>query len=427
MQLHPRFSRISHIPEKVFKECTYTTQGGEADEEVVQEVMSQTRKGDILREGVSADSPVRFRRLTAVLKPTHACNLACTYCYVFDRSSYTAMTDEVLNRTTAALFKLVRPGGELVLLWHGGEPSLQSVSFYEKALLYQRNSRIRVKNIFQTNGYYVEDRLLRFLADNNFSVGVSLDGPAHLHDRCRITRDGRGTFAKVIDTIHRMKSLNIPFGAVCVITKQNKDHTREIYDFFHTEQIPFRINPLINAGAAKENPIYHHITPEEYTEVVLEFFRLWYEDTSSTLRVATVEDIIKSIMTGVHTGCHDAPNCQENFLSIGPSGDVYPCGRFEGRPSYCYGNVIEDSLSSILESSVRTRLLERSAETIPGCGECKWLKICNGGCMHNALEDTGDIMNRDILCRAYKRIYAEIEETLQETLQVVITPKENSR
>lgn len=373
-------------------------------------------------EKSSADSPsLRFRRLTAVLKPTHACNLACTYCYVFDRSSYLSMTEEVLKSVITNLFRLVHPKGELTIIWHGGEPSLQSVHFYQEALSYQREIKtIRVKNVFQTNGYGLGDQLLNFLAEKGFSVGVSLDGPAFLHDRCRITRDGRGTFARVINNTRKMQRMNIPFGAVCVITKQNKDYSREIYDFFHAEQIPFRINPLINAGAAKENLAYHYITPEEYTDVVLEFFRLWYEDTTATLRLATVEDIIRSIVTGVHTGCHDAPNCQETFLSIGPTGDVYPCGRFEGRDSYCYGNLVNDSLSDILESPVRTTLLQRTPETIPQCSECTWLKICNGGCMHNALENTGNIMNQDILCRAYKRIYAEIEEALQKTLQATL-------
>ena len=377
-----------------------------------------TRKKDSLEKS-SADSYVRFRRLTAVLKPTHACNLACTYCYVFDRSSCSSMTDEVLQAVTGNLFRLVRPKGELRIIWHGGEPSLQSVHFYQKAYYYQRESNaIRIRNVFQTNGYNLDDNLLSFLFEKGFSVGVSLDGPEFLHDRCRITHDGQGTFARIMNNIHKMKRMNIPFGAVCVITKQNKDYSKEIYDFFHAEHIPFRINPLINAGAAKENPGYHSITPEEYTRVVLEFFRLWYKDSSATLRLATVEDIIRSIVTGVHTGCHDAPNCQESFLSIGPTGDVYPCGRFEGRASYCYGNVVNDSLSDILGSPARTALLQRTAEALPECSKCTWLKICNGGCMHNALEDTGDIMNRDTLCRAYKRIYAEIKEQLQETLHL---------
>lgn len=359
-----------------------------------------------------------FRRLTAIVKATQACNLGCTYCYVFDRTQCNTMSEEVLETTVNQLGASVQPGGSLEIVWHGGEPSLVGVEFYRKAVIYENRIRDKIKltNSFQTNAYRMTDELVGFLKEHDFSLGVSLDGPEFLHDRCRITKDGRPTFALVIASIRKLKKAEIPFGAICVITKQNKKHIKEIYDFFHAEQVPFKINPLIRAGAARQNLSYHYLTAKEYAEVLSELFELWYQDETANLRVATVEDIIKSILTEKHTGCNGSPNCQDNFLGIGPTGDVYPCGRFEGRLPYRYGTLVDRPLAEILQCDLRRKLLQRNARHFNRCQNCRWLKICRAGCMHNALEDTGDVMGIDSLCYAYKLCYARIEKVIRQTL-----------
>ena len=361
---------------------------------------------------------IAFSRLNVVVKPTNACNLACTYCYVFDRSQHAFMSDQTLERVMNECIGAVSLNGKLEVIWHGGEPSIVGVDFYRKAVSYQKNRDAApfIENTFQTNAYALSDELIEFLRLHNFSVGASLDGPEELHNRCRRAHGGRGSFRQVFANIQRLRKMAIPCGVICVITRQNKDHIKEIYDFFHGEQIPFKINPLINAGSARSRRSYHHITPEEYADVVLELFDLWYSDGTSTLPVGTVEDIVKSLLKDQHTGCCGSMNCQKHFLAIGPTGDVYPCGRFDGMPGYHYGNISRRALHDILRSPVRRDLLERDARLIPRCRQCEWLRICHGGCMHNALCDTGDIAAPDILCRAYRKIYPRIRQTLRETI-----------
>ena len=353
-------------------------------------------------------------RLVAIVKPTQVCNIACTYCYVFEEGTHKRMSDETLERTIEQLLAAIEPGGELEIVWHGGEPSVLGLKFYERALDYERKYRgdKLIRNAIQTNAYKLKPEFMRFLRDNNFSVGVSLDGTESLNDRCRVTHKGKGTFSSVRENIRTMKRMGISLGAVCVITGQNKHAVREIYEFFHEEGIPFRFNPLIKTGAARRNLLHQDMSVDEYADVVIELFDLWWADEGAELRVATIEDLITAVLTRRHVGCENSPNCQNHFIGVGPNGDVYPCGRFEGMAEFSYGNLVECDMHEIMASGRRQNLLKRDPQFMPGCPTCKWLKICHGGCMHNALEHSHDIMTKDELCQATKRIYSYVEDKL---------------
>jgi len=325
------------------------------------------------------------------------------------------MSDETLRRTIEQLIAGIEPGGELEIVWHGGEPSLVGQKFYERALEYEGRYKgdVYVRNSIQTNAYRLSPEFMRFLFENRFSVGVSLDGTARLNDSCRVTKKGEGTFDSVLHNIRTMKAMGIPLGAVCVITRQNKDSIDEIYKFFHEEQIPFRINPLIKSGAARRHLDHHYMSVDEYADVVIRLVDLWWTDEDAELRVATVEGLISAVITGRHDGCENSPNCQNHFVGVGPKGDVYPCGRFEGMADFSYGNVVELGIEDIFQSERRQALLTRDARLMPGCPTCEWFSICHGGCMHNAHEHSGDVMTKDELCYATKRINSYVYQKLR--------------
>ena len=366
-----------------------------------------------LRENRSPN--VQFDRLTAIVLPGQACNIACTYCYVYDRSGTARMPAEVLRETMRQLIESIRPGGTLKVIWHGGEPSLVGASFLQSAVAFQRefNHReldhgIHIRNSIQTNGIGLDDDLLDLLRRSRFSVGVSIDGPPELHDLCRTTKRGQGTFDRVMAGVRKLREKKVRFGAICVITKQNKDHIEKIYRFFHDEEIPFRVNPLICSGAAKENLDYHRISPVEYADVVLELFRLWLEDRDAGLPVTTIDEIVTSLVTGRNTGCHGSPNCQENFVAVDSSGDVYPCGRFVSRKPFRFGNLMTTPFDQVLMGPPRGLLLGRDARAMSDCRNCRWRPICHGGCMHNAAEGEGTAADKDPLCSAYRRVFSRV-------------------
>src|SRR5438105_7905485 len=131
--------------------------------------------------------------ITLIIKGTRLCNLRCAYCHDWRAERDQVMPFPVLARLMAAA--LTDPQHAAVdFIWHGGETTLLPTTFYEKALLVQ--SRFRrpgqlVGNTIQTNGTRLTPEWLRFLRDNQFGVGVSVDGPPQLHDRYRRYASGR--------------------------------------------------------------------------------------------------------------------------------------------------------------------------------------------------------------------------------------------
>ncbi len=141
-----------------------------------------------------------------MLKPAGAsCNLRCDYCYYLDKKDLypgagaMQMSDATLERFIVQYIG-AQTQSEIMFTWHGGETLLRDRAFYEKALELQRKHAQgrQVDNTIQTNGTLLTDDWCRFFRDNNFLVGISVDGPGMLHDRYRHTASGGPTFDKVM-------------------------------------------------------------------------------------------------------------------------------------------------------------------------------------------------------------------------------------
>ena len=173
--------------------------------------------------------------LSLIVKATRLCNLRCTYCHDWRAGPNQTMNFTIMARMIASALR-DKEHDVVDFIWHGGEPMLLPFSFYEKAMLVQ--SRFRrpgqvVMNTIQTNGTRLSEPWARFLRDNQFSVGVSLDGPPEIHNKYRMYESGRPSFQDVSTTLDRMRQYGIPFSVLMVIDEDALEvGPKQIFDFF---------------------------------------------------------------------------------------------------------------------------------------------------------------------------------------------------
>jgi uncharacterized protein len=361
------------------------------------------------------------RNFTVITKPTTRCNLSCSYCYVDPDEELMDMDYRTLQNFIFSLPDLVERGSKANILWHGGEPLLMKKDFYKTALKMedevQKRTGIIIENSMQSNATLVDWEMAKFLHYNNINVGTSLDGPEHIHNRTRKYANGRGSFKEVARGLDNLIRVGANPGAICVLNKNNKDSIPEIYRFYKAINIDLKLNPLINSKRVHDNSKILGITPTDYLAATEQLFKLWYNDPKPTIRVNLGNEVIEPILTE-RSGlcCYDQVSCQESFFSVDPNGDVYPCGRFGEKDQFLYGNINKDSMQAILGSEKRKPFLERK-EKLDGCKSCSEVKICNGGCPHNAFMEYGTIDAKDPYCTSRIGIVSYVRDIIMKDLE----------
>jgi uncharacterized protein len=170
-----------------------------------------------------------------VLQPTPFCNLACSYCYLPNRSDKSRMSIATVERTIGRLVDDDLIGAELSIVWHAGEPLTVPVAFYASAC--EAIDRVLPHGVvarysLQTNATLVDDDWCRLFLERRFSIGVSLDGPDFLHDAYRVSRNGRGTHAAVMRGVRTLQRFGVPSHVIAVLTRRSLDFPDAIFDFF---------------------------------------------------------------------------------------------------------------------------------------------------------------------------------------------------
>jgi uncharacterized protein len=176
-------------------------------------------------------------------KPTGArCNLRCDYCFFLEKTelypdSDFRMADEVLDayvRQTIAGQRVPH----VTLAWQGGEPTLMGLDFFEHALQIEQSALpqgMTVERTMQTNGVLLDEKWMTFLKENEYLVGLSLDGPRELHDAYRHDGLGRSVFDQVVDAARLMTENGVQFNILCTVNRRNSERPVDVYRFFRDE------------------------------------------------------------------------------------------------------------------------------------------------------------------------------------------------
>jgi uncharacterized protein len=385
-----------------------------------------------LKEKVKKIKP--FHVLAKPIGPV--CNIDCTYCFYLEKENlYPDKSREKSNWTMQhnvleSYIKQKLEASDLQVesfAWQGGEPTLLGVDYFRKVVELQKKyaNGKKVENAFQTNGILLDDEWCEFLNDNQFLVGLSIDGPREFHDKYRVDKGGKPTFDKVVRCIDFMKKHNVEFNTLTVVQNDNADHPLEIYRFLKEIGSGFmQFIPIVERIAEpkdeidltlvlpdQENAIVSEwsVKPQQFGSFLTAIFDEWVRnDVGKTF--VQLFDISLQVWADQPAGlCLFTETCGR-ALVIEHNGDLYSCDHYV-YPGYMLGNIMGNPLAAMVESEQQVRFGLDKRDSLPRyCRECEVRFICNGECPKNRFLSTPDgDFGLNYLCAGYTAFFNHID------------------
>jgi uncharacterized protein len=330
-----------------------------------------------------------MRAVGLIIKGTRLCNLRCAYCHDWRAGRDQVMPFAVLARLIASA--LTDPEHDAVdFIWHGGETTLLPTAFYAKALLVQ--SRFKrpgqlIKNTIQTNGTRLTPEWLRFLSDNAFSVGVSLDGPPELHDRYRRYASGRASSPDVAAGMRLLREYKIPFSVLMVVDDAALELGADrIFDYFLAQEVRsfglISAKPTNQPDAGPNTPTSHYSNPRKMAAFLIRMYERWREHGDPSIQIRELEGVRSRVALQPANMCTLAGGCLGHYYLIEPNGEIAHCDLFLGDPRYTFGNVLTHSFADIRKSDALQQLQIENASALNRMRRCPDFQVCQGWCPH---------------------------------------------
>ena len=359
-----------------------------------------------------------FYNFTVLAKPNGpVCNLDCTYCYYLEKENlypFTRnfrMSDETLEIFTRKYIH-EQPATEITFVWQGGEPTLLGIDYFKKALALQRkySAGKKINNSFQTNGTLLTDEWCSFFKSHNFLVGISIDGPEELHDKYRVDKGEKGTFAKVMRAIELLKKHQVEFNTLTVVNSINSERPVEVYNFLkrigskYIQFIPI-VDPDPDSKSTNSQVFPWSVGPTEYGRFLIHIFNDWVRKDVGKYFVQ-IFDATLANEVGMQPGvCVFSKYCG-NCLAIEHNGDVYSCDHFV-YPEFRLGNIHNLSFPKLIALPSQVKFSQNKHSSLaPECLKCEAYKYCRGECPKNWLIQSSDGKARlNYLCPGYKLFF----------------------
>jgi uncharacterized protein len=344
---------------------------------------------------------------TVTIEPVAACNLDCRYCYSTLQPA-AILTAEVALRALRSIAAYAADHGfdELHCIWHGGEPLLAGIQFFERIFSDVSSLKLPQRHFVQTNGLLLDRDFCRLFRDSNISLGVSIDGPRHIHDTFRVASGGEPTHSRVMDAIGLLRKYNVSFGCVAVVSSAMLGREREVYTFFRSLGSGFRINPVI-PGRAGSDPSCQ-VQPAAYGAALIRFFDAWVASYPEQVDISPLDSYLAAVAGGQPSECQHKLTCADRTVGIKPDGTATICARFQDFSLVHLG----PSFVADLFATADATALQARAGLIEECHRCINWAICHGGCPQNAAAFGRPVAGKDPFCPAYKAIFAHIRAAL---------------
>ena len=302
--------------------------------------------------------------------------------------------------------------------WQGGEPTLMGLEFYEQIVAMQRQSTRKfnplnppgVTNSIQTNGTMLNDDWARFFKNRNFLVGVSLDGPPEVHDRYRRDWSDRPTFDRVMTGIEFLRSREVEFNVLTVVSQSNVNQPRELlqwlYDqgFMYPQFIPLMEVrpgfPCAEVGGVTDQSL----TPAQWGDFLNEIFLTWLEIGIDKLRLRWFDNLVQMMWGFPAEACTLAREC--GYILLEHNGDCYPCDFFV-ESEHRLGNVLEKPLIEMVRGEKFRAFAQAKSKLHADCTACPWLELCRGECPKYRLTNVGSTEHSlPYFCPSYKKFFS---------------------
>lgn len=347
-----------------------------------------------------------------LIKPTSAdCNLRCAYCFylpklaLYPQVKRHRMSLEVLERMVSSYMATDQP--QYIFGWQGGEPTLMGLEFFQHVtrlqVKYGKPGAI-VSNGLQTNATLIDDALAAHLAEYNFLVGVSIDGPEDIHDRWRTNAAGVGSHADVLRGIRALQRHGAEFNALVLVNSANVGRAAEVYHYLCDLGILFhQYIPCVEFDE-HGRPLPYTITGAQWGDFLCAIFDEWISADTRRVSIRLFDAILALLVDGVRNVCHFGRNCRQYFV-VEYNGDVYPCDFFV-EPDLKLGNVLTHSWEQLQQSETYRRFGRQKAQWNKACNSCEFLHFCSGDCLKHRFRTNSDPRSLSWLCEGWKRFYS---------------------
>ncbi len=358
-------------------------------------------------------------------KPTGArCNLDCAYCFFLKKDrlypgSTFCMTDEVME----SYVRQTVESQQATIAWQGGEPTLMGLDFFRRVMAAERKHAKpgqQIENTIQTNGVLLDDDWCRFLRDNHFLVGISLDGPRELHDAYRRDKVGHSVFDKVVAAVRLMQKHSVDFNILCTVNAVNSQYPIEVYRFFRDELKAqyLQFIPIVeraNASGSQDGcAVTDRTVPaDSYGTFLNAIFDEWVKRDVGAVFVPVFDSVLASYVYGTSSVCVFRPTCGD-ALALEHNGDLYSCDHFV-EPAHLLGNITTTRLTTLATGEKQRAFGQAKSAGLPKtCRDCRFLFTCHGECPKNRVLTTADgEPNLNWLCAGLKAFFAHTEQPMK--------------
>ena len=388
-----------------------------------------------LSDALRVSKPLRFNMM---FKPVgSSCNLNCTYCYYLDKESCCVGEDAMSMKLLEKIIKEyieINDNEQIVFDWHGGEPLILGLDYLKKIVEIQRRYRgnKNIYNTIQTNATLLNDDIALFLRDNNFLVGVSIDGPQDVHDKFRKDKGGNPTFLKVMRGIELLHRYSVDFNTMTTISKAGEGRGLEIYMFLKNIGSHYmQFMPVLECVNPKSNKIVSpddkdaslaiwSVNSMEYGKFMCDIFDYWVKNDVGTYFVNLFDSTLANYC-GLNPGtCVYSETCGANAV-MECNGDIYPCDHFV-YPQYKLANVKDVSLADIVSSEKLLRFGINKRNMLPKrCVKCRYYFACHGECPKHRFEKTEqNEFGVNSLCDGLYYFFSHVDPYMQRMKKIIM-------
>ncbi|HET8883796.1 MAG TPA: anaerobic sulfatase maturase [Solimonas sp.] len=377
------------------------------------------------------------------------CNLDCDYCFYLEKEKLHAprtkfrMSDETL-RAYVRSYIAAQNTPEVEFTWQGGEPTLMGLDFFELAVRLQREfaNGKTIRNTLQTNGTLLDDDWCAFLARENFTVGISLDGPRALHDLHRYDKRGRSSFDDVMRGLALLRKHDVAFNVLVTVSREVSRQPLAVYRFLKANGVRhMQFNPVVErvptladiargqtfatppqTGAttgAAPTLTAQSVESAAYGDFLIAIFDEWVRHDVGTVHVMNFEWALAAWCQLPATVCLFAPRCGKAAI-VEHDGSVYSCDHFM-YPEYRLGNLRDDDPATLMASPAQLAFGAAKQDALPAiCRRCDYRFACHGECPKNRfLTSPDDEPGWNYLCTGYLKYFRHITQYMNAMAQLL--------
>ncbi|KAA3636327.1 MAG: anaerobic sulfatase maturase [Armatimonadetes bacterium] len=380
-------------------------------------------------------------------KPTGPiCNLDCEYCFFLSKEMLYPgdrfrMADDLLETYIQQLLESHRTP-EVTVAWQGGEPTMMGLDFFRRAMVVidkYRKPGQHISHTIQTNGILINDDWASFFKENDFLVGISVDGTKDLHDMYRVDKRGQGSFDRVMRGFDALKARDVDVNVLCTVHAGNVDHALKVYRFFRddmgvrfiqfipiVERVTETLLPLANRGWGTERgelrPLYiqqgHHVTDrtvdaERFGRFLTTIFDEWVRTDIGEVFVQHFDTALANWHGEPGAVCVFSETCGL-AVALEHNGDLYSCDHYV-EPDYLLGNIKDTPMIELVASAQQIEFGLAKRDSLPAfCLTCEVRFACHGGCPKNRFIQTPDGEDGlNYLCAGYKIFFNHVDRPMR--------------